>query len=101
MSVRCRVLFAEDRPGSIVIDCVGAGGVKLLGQDLPPGSPFVIEVDATAAPWMTAARAVLARWVREGCVVDLEFRRLRDTAQVLASDGGTRVLLDVRALAGV
>ncbi len=84
----CRVVFLEQVPGAVVLDCVTTRGHHT-------GAPFTIKVEAPLREWMGAAVAVLERWASEGRELGFQFRAGGRCPQVEVSDGCTRMVLDV------
>ena len=99
-SIKCRVVFSEDRLSSVVLDCIAAEEARHNSRRIAAGSPFSVEAAVGREAWAAAARTVIERWAATDRLVDLQFRDRGDATQVWASDGDTGMLLDLKAHAG-
>ena len=99
-SIPCQIVFMQEGPGVVLLDCVVADAVRLGEQLLQPGTPFSVEAALPEAAWLQGAKTVLDRWAADGSTVTLEFRQRRDRSQLVASDGVNSMLLDLQAANG-
>jgi hypothetical protein len=99
-SIPCQIVFTQDGPGVVLLDCVVAEVARLGKQLLQPGTPFTVEAAVPEAAWLHGAKNVLDRWAADGSTVTLEFRQRRDRSQLVASDGVNSMLLDLQVADG-
>jgi hypothetical protein len=100
VALTCRVLFVDDRPGSVVLDCIAADPAGHDGWVTAAGTPLSVEAAIGRGAWASAVRAVIQAWAAADRLVALTFRDGTEGIQVWASDGHTGMLLDLKAPAG-
>ena len=99
--LRGRILFVACRDDDLVLDCVTVNAHPSQCA-LPAGTPFTLEVDPKGPPWLLGTVAnMVTRWAAEGTVVDFDVVSGSRGDRVDVRDDRSRMLLDVRAHAGL
>jgi hypothetical protein len=84
-----QLLFAEEGPGSITLDCVltreGSGTASL---------PVALEARFPGREQAAAALDMLDRWAREGAIVEVRINESKRGPEVEISSGKSRLVLE-------
>ena len=99
--VPSRLVFTEESPSSLLLDCVVAGPINLKSGPVPPATPFTVDVRTPSGEWAAWALDALHRWAAECRSIEVRFEDEPEVAQVTISDGGTSIVFDVREIVGI